>query len=260
MRRHALPLLLGILSGAIGGLTGAGGGLVLVPLLVQALALPQHTAQGTSFGFIIATALVAATSYSLHGQADIRLAAWLAVGALPGVLLGARLAAAAPATALRRGFGLVMVATALRLLIAPPGGAGGVWAGPWNTLVGVAVGVLAGLLGVGGGTLLVPVLVLGEQVEQHMAQGVSLLMIFPVAMMGLWSYARRGLVSAPLLPPLVAGGAIGAAGGALLAHTMEASLLTRLFALLLLALAARMLFGKPRASVPSSREPRGGAA
>jgi hypothetical protein len=261
MRRQALPFLIGILSGALGGLMGVGGGIVLVPLLVHLMSLEQHEAQGTSFAFIIATALVAAVPYFRLEHIDLGLAACLSAGAVPGVILGARIAGATPARRLGRWFGFLMLATAIRLLAAPPGSTPGGAAWPWpaDVVLGLVVGVLAGLLGVGGGTILVPVLVLGQRIEQHVAQGVSLLMIVPVGVIGMLSYARQGRIVVALLPALVAGGALGALAGALLAHETRAPVLSRLFAVFLLPVAARMIFGKPRGSVAATVGPSGGA-
>jgi uncharacterized membrane protein YfcA len=63
MRRHVTPVLLGIVSGLLGGLMGVGGGILLVPLLVHFVRMGQHEAQGTSMAFVIAAALVAAVPY-----------------------------------------------------------------------------------------------------------------------------------------------------------------------------------------------------
>lgn len=260
MRRQALPFLLGAVSGALGGLMGVGGGIVLVPLLVHALRFAQHEAQGTSLALVIVTALVAVIPYYGHERLDLVLALWLAVGAVPGVILGSRLAARTSAARLRIAFGVVMLVTAIRMLAAPPLAPGGaaVWAVPLNVLLGGVVGTLAGFVGIGGGTILVPILVLGQSFDQHTAQGVSLLMIIPVGIVGMVSYARKGQVVLQGLPALLAGGAAGALAGALLAHHTRAPTLTRLFALLLLATAAQMIFGRPRGNVPRSAEPPGG--
>ncbi len=260
MRRLALPFLLGAASGALGGLMGVGGGIVLVPLLVHVVRMEQHEAQGTSLAFIIVAALVAVIPYYSHERLDLALALYLAAGAVPGVILGSRLAAGTPGPRLRVAFGLLLLATAIRLLVEPPEGFVG--AGPWpaavNVIVGLAVGVLGGLFGVGGGTILVPILVLAQGIDQHTAQGISLLMIVPVGIVGVLSYARHGLLNVRGLPMLLAGGAVGALAGSLLAHRTVAPTLTRLFALLLLAVAAQMIFRRPRGNVPASAASQGG--
>lgn len=239
---------------------GVGGGIVLVPLLVYALRVAQHEAQGTSLAFVIVAALVAVIPYYGHERLDLILALWLTLGAIPGVLLGSRLAAGTSAARLRIAFGAVLLVTAIRLLLAPPlaGSGGGVWPAPLNVLAGFLAGTLAGYVGIGGGTILVPILVLGQGMDQHTAQGVSLLMIIPVGIAGVVSYSRRGRIALRGLPALLTGGAIGALAGALLAHRTQAPTLTRLFGLLLLAAAAQMIFGRPRGNVPRSAEPPGG--
>jgi len=262
MRRHALPFLLGAVSGALGGFMGVGGGIILVPLLVHALHLAQHEAQGTSLAFIIVTALVAAIPYYGHERLDVPLALWLALGAVPGVILGARLAARTPAARLRAAFGAVLLLTAVRLLAGPPPGNGGPgpWPAPLNVLLGGVVGTFAGFLGIGGGTVLVPVLVLGQRMDQHTAQGISLLMVVPVGIVGVVSYARQGRLEIRGLPALLAGGAFGGLAGAILAHRVKAPTLTRLFAILLMATAVQMIFKRPRGKVARSAESLGGNA
>ncbi len=260
MWTSTVPFIFGLMAGALGGLMGVGGGILLVPLLVHALGARQHEAQGTSLAFVTVTALVAAIPYFREGNLDPWLAFYLAVGAVPGVLLGAALARKLTAHRLRQAFGVLMVLTALRILVAAPALAGPPqpWSAMANVALGVLVGILSGLLGVGGGTILVPILVLAERYPQHVAQGVSLLMIVPTGIVGAWSHARHGHVLKPLLPALMAGGAVGALLGALLAHRIEATTLSRLFALFLLPVSAQMIFGRRRDTVADSAELPGG--
>ena len=263
MRQHVTPVFLGIVSGLLGGLMGVGGGIVLVPLLVHVLHMGQHEAQGTSLAFVIGAAFVATIPYYGNDRLDLVLAAALTLGAVPGVMLGSRLAARTSARRLRAVFGLFLLALAIRILAAPPLGTGGaeLWPLPVNVAVGFGVGVLAGLLGVGGGTILVPLLVLGQGVDQHTAQGISLLMIVPVGIVGVWSYARQGkLPSGSLLPSLFAGGVLGALTGAFLAHRTPAPTLTRLFGVFMLLVAVQMIFRPPRGTVPGSAVQPGGTA
>jgi len=265
MGETAVPFLLGALSGVLGGLMGVGGGIILVPLLVHFLHRGQHEAQGISLAFIVATSLVAAITYSMQARVDVPLACWLMLGAVPGVVLGSRVASRTPAARLRVGFGVLVIATAIRLLLATPGTAAGgpavvaaPWPAPWNVLVGVLVGVVAGLLGVGGGTILVPILVLAEHVEQHLAQGTSLLMILPVGVVGFWTYARQRRLDTRGLPSLLVGGALGAFGGASLAHRIQAPMLSRLFALFLIAVGVQMILRRQPRVAPATHAPVGG--
>jgi uncharacterized membrane protein YfcA len=107
--------------------------------------------------------------------------------------------------------------------------------------IGLVAGVLAGLLGVGGGVVLVPALVLLLGFDQHVAQGTSLVVIVPAALAGSTVNYRRGrfrLLDAALL---VAGGLAGAAIGSSLALGLQDASLRRLFAVLLVAFGVQQL-------------------
>ena len=85
-------------------------------------------------------------------------------------------------------------------------------------LIGVGAGFLSGLLGVGGGTLLVPALVLLWGTSQAMAQGISLAVIIPTAALGGWAYYKKGNVKKELLRGMILGAVVGALVGASLAN------------------------------------------
>ena len=261
MRTIAVPFLFGLLAGALGGLMGVGGGILLVPLLVHVLGVGQHEAHGTSLAFVTVTAVVAAAIYFRQGNLDVPLALILSVGAVVGVLLGAALARRMTARRLRQAFGVLILVTAVRILVQVPAHEGPPtpWPAAVNVLLGLAVGALSGLLGIGGGTILVPVLVLGERYAQHVAQGVSLMMILPTGIVGALSHARHGHVLRAILPGLMAGGAVGALLGAFLANRIESATLSRLFALFLLPVAAQMIFARRRGTVAGPVESQGGS-
>lgn len=116
--------------------------------------------------------------------------------------------------------------------------------------IGLVAGAFAGLLGVGGGIVMVPamVLLLGE--DQHVAQGTSLLVIVATAAAGSVANARRGLLDLRLAAVVAAGGVAGAVGGALLAtEVLDADTLRRIFGGVLLAIGARLLL-RARAREP----------
>lgn len=113
--------------------------------------------------------------------------------------------------------------------------------------IGLAAGFLAGLLGVGGGILLVPAMTLLLGYDQHVAQGTSLLVIIPAAVSGSWTHHRNGRLALRDALALSAGGIVGAVLGAVFALSLEDALLRRLFALFLLASAARILVPHLRA-------------
>jgi uncharacterized protein len=262
MIRHPLLLTasLGAVAGALGGMMGVGGGILLVPLLIHVMREPQHEAQAVSLAFIIATAAVAVVPYLARERLDLGLGAVLAAGALPGVVAGARTASRMSALRLRRVFGVAVFLTAIRILVAPPVPLGGSAPWPWPAELGLglAVGFLAGLLGIGGGTILVPALVLLQRMPQHAAQGLSLLLIVPVGIVGVATYARRGTLPARLLPGLLFGGAVGGLVGAVLAQAIAGPLLARMFALFLIVVSLQMMLTRARPSAAGDTPISGG--
>lgn len=108
-------------------------------------------------------------------------------------------------------------------------------------LTGFLVGVLSGLIGVGGGVLFVPIMVIGFHFGQHLAQGTSLAAILPTSVVGAATHYRAGNVE--LRPALVMGvvGAVAAVVGGLIAvRLLHADLLERLFGAFLLFSAYRL--------------------
>lgn len=124
-------------------------------------------------------------------------------------------------------------------------------------LLGIALtaGVLAGLLGIGGGLLMVPAMVLITGFDQHVAQGTSLLVIIPAAAFGSFTHYRHSRLALRDAAGLAVGGVVGALLGSLTALSLDEDLLRRLFALLLLAIAAQMLLTRPQAPAPVDTEP-----
>ena len=106
---------------------------------------------------------------------------------------------------------------------------------------GLLVGILSALFGVGGGLLMVPfmVVVLGE--TQHVAEGTSLLVIAPTAVVGVLIHLRRGYVSFGHAALVGIGGTLGALAGSSLALALDGATLQKIFGVLLLFIGARMV-------------------
>jgi uncharacterized membrane protein YfcA len=115
---------------------------------------------------------------------------------------------------------------------------------------GLFTGGMSGVLGIGGGTFMVPFMVLALGLGQHAAEATSLLVVLPTSIVGSIVLARRGAVD---LGPALALGVLGAAGGAVgavIALALPADTLRRAFAVFMLVVSARMLIGLWRTRRP----------
>jgi uncharacterized membrane protein YfcA len=124
MRRKVLiSLRIGAAAGMLAGLTGVGGGVFLVPLMVGLLAMAQHQAHGTSLAVMFPIALVGAITYAIYGHIlgniGWEIILGLALGGLVGVVLGARLMMRVPARHLRWMFGTFLVVVGTSMIMNP---------------------------------------------------------------------------------------------------------------------------------------------
>jgi uncharacterized membrane protein YfcA len=110
-------LATGLVAGVLSGLLGVGGGILMVPAMVLFLGFSQHQAHATSLAAIVPIALVASVSYAVAGETSYLAAALLAPTSMLGANLGARLMPRLDEVALRRVFGLVMMAVAVRMFL-----------------------------------------------------------------------------------------------------------------------------------------------
>lgn len=185
----------GLLAGLLSGLFGVGGGTVIVPLLVLILKFDQRLAAGTSLAAIVPTAAVGVISYALSGSVAWVAGLILAAGAVLGAQLGTWLLARLPITVLRWGFVAFLVVVIVSLFFVIPSRDAQfelTWiSGIGLGAVGLVTGILAGLLGVGGGVIVVPALILLFGTSDLIAKGTSLLMMIPTAISGTVGNIRR---------------------------------------------------------------------
>lgn len=241
----------GLAAGLLSGLFGVGGGTVIVPMLVLLLAFDQRLSAGTSLAAIIPTASVGVISYAASGSVAWIPALILAVGAVGGAQIGTWLLARVPQNALRWGFvGFLVVVIVLLFIVVPSRDAElpVTWVtGIGLVLLGLITGILAGLLGVGGGVIVVPALMFLFGTSDLIAKGTSLLMMIPTAISGTIGNLRRHNVD------LVAAGLVGVSActttalGAWIATGLEPLTANILFAVFLTFIAAQMAVRAVRA-------------
>ncbi|XPP27315.1 MAG: sulfite exporter TauE/SafE family protein [Leucobacter sp.] len=198
--RPSSPLLivLGAATGLLSGLFGIGGGVILVPLLVLLLRFPQRLAAGTSVAAILPAAVVGGIGYGLQGNVDWIAAACLAAGIIGGAQLGSFLLARVPTTMLRFLFMVFLAAIIVSLWLVVPQRDDvipmSILTGALLVVTGFVTGVLSGLLGVGGGVVVVPVLMFFFGASDLIAKGTSLIMLIPGSISGTLGNLRRGNV------------------------------------------------------------------
>lgn len=194
-----LPLLaIGAIGGLFSGLFGVGGGFIMVPLMMAWLRFDQRRASATSLLAIIPPALLSASLYGWRGEIDLIAAAIIAVGAIAGTPLGALLLRRISLVWLKWLFIAGLLASALRLVLVAPERDGVLEYGVGTVLgllaLGLIMGIIAGLLGVGGGIIAVPVLITLFGMGDLLAKGTSLLAMIPGAVAGSVPNLRAGLV------------------------------------------------------------------
>jgi uncharacterized protein len=235
---------IGLAAGLLSGLFGVGGGTVIVPLLVLLLGFDQRLAAGTSLAAIVPTATVGVISYAVHGSVAWIPALILAAGAVIGAQIGTWMLPRLSQTVLRWAFvGFLVVVIVSLFLVIPSRDAGLelTWiTGPGLAVLGVITGILAGLLGVGGGVIVVPALLLLFGTSDLIAKGTSLLMMIPTAISGTIGNLRRSNVD--LLGAVLIGAAActTTALGAWIATLVDPLLGNVLFAIFLTFIAVQM--------------------
>lgn len=257
----AMMLLTGAVGGVIAGMLGVGGGIVIVPVLDLVLAalgvdpsVRMHVTVATSLATIIPTAISSSRAHEAKGAVDhVQLRRWgiaIFLGAIAGVVLASRVSG----DVLSAVFGIVALLVAIKMLLplegrhiadAMPGGVVG-------QLIPFGIGGVSSMMGIGGGTLSVPVMTLFA-IPIHRAVGTAALFGLMISVPATVAFVIAGW-NVPGLPPgslgyvnLIGLAIIGPATfvtaplGARIAHALSKRQLSILFGLFLTVVAVRML-------------------
>lgn len=225
-----LALLSGALIGLVLGLVGGGGSVLAVPLLVYLVGVASpHQAIGTAAIAVALNALASLVGHWRAGTVKWRCAGVFAAAGMSGAALGAELGKAFDGEKLLALFGLLMIGVGVTMLrkrqFAPlpdvhltRDTAGHLL--PRLVPIGLAVGLMAGFFGIGGGFLIVPGLMLATAMPMANAVGTSLVAVTALGLTTALSYAASGYVDFTLAAILIAGGLAGAVGGIALGRRM----------------------------------------
>jgi uncharacterized membrane protein YfcA len=253
----------GLAIGFALGLTGGGGGIFAVPLLVYGLSLPPREAVGVSLAAVGTTALVGVFTRLSRGETDVRTGLLFAVAGMIGAPLGAKLSTMLSEATLLLMFSGLMLVIAVRMWlqsIAPERADDGAnrfvchrdacgrpTLGPrcvaLLATLGLVTGVLSGMFGVGGGFVIVPALVLFGGMRIHTAVATSLMVISLISVSGVASYVLHGgTMSFQLTALFVVGGVLGMQLGTRLSSKLSGPTLQKTFAGAMVAVAAFVVF------------------
>ncbi len=237
----ALGLAIGVALGALGG----GGSILTVPALVYVLGLTAQQATAGSLVIVGTSSAVAALGHARAGNTRWGRGVVLALAGVPAALLGTLLNRRVSASLLLVLFAAVMVLAALGMLArttgdpAPPRvPSTGRAAAVEVVLAGSAIGLLTGFLGVGGGFVIVPVLVVLLGYAMPVAVGTSLLVIALNSGVSLVARLGHGTLVWHVVLPFTAAAVVGSLAGRRVSSSVDETVLTRAFAVLLLAVAA----------------------
>ena len=254
-----LAILFGGFVGFALGLTGGGGGIFAVPLLVYGLGVGARSAVGVSLAAVGGTALFGVAPRIVRGEVELRTGILFAVAGMIGAPVGTYLSSLLPETTLLMLFAFLMLVVAWRmwsqartLRFSPILCATSEEQQPKQSTcqrdehgtlrltspcavllaaIGLTTGILSGMFGVGGGFVIVPALVLFSGMKIHNAVATSLLVIFLVSVSGVSSYLAAGnKMSWEITAQFLVGGFGGMWLGGLVAKQLKGPTLQKIFA------------------------------
>ncbi|MGK2951051.1 MAG: sulfite exporter TauE/SafE family protein [Thiobacillus sp.] len=256
-----LAILAGAATGIVLGLFGSGGSIIATPALLYLLNVEPKSAIAMSLGIVAVTATIAALDNWKRGNVDVSVAVVFGLFGVAGTYAGARLGVVTPVVIQLVVFALVMYAAAWRMLnparLAIPATeatitlSGNAAALPCSGLFspcmghmalhGIGVGVLTGFVGVGGGFLIVPALVLLSRIPMKIAVGTSLAIVAAASYAGFTGYMGAVPIDWALMGGFTAVTVVASFVGTRIAHRFSQDALKRGFAVFLLFVATYIL-------------------
>lgn len=240
-----LLCLSGVLGGVLAGLFGVGGGGVFVPALVYVAGWEIKEAVAASLAVMFFSALSGAVrSMRSAAPADLRAAALFSLTVAPSSLIGVAVSRYSPETLVQITFAVLLLALAYPTFRTGSrlGGKANFRLPPALALLGgIGVGAMAGLVGIGGAAMMVPLMVFGFDLSHRTAISTSLAVTLFVALVGSAGYIATGFDRLSGLPPLILGSIAGAWLGVRIRDLLSETVLKRAFATFMVIVALRVL-------------------
>ena len=237
-------LIIGIIGGFLSGLLGVGGGVIFVPLLTYFINKDFKINTGVSSMAVIFVSIASSGTYIFNGFSFSVNIIYLIIGGIVGGFIGSKFTELINTLSLQRIFSILLFIVAIRMF--------------YNTnfeatvnenpflylLIGIVAGVLSGLLGIGGGIVRIPLLIIFGGLENIVAQGFSLVGTIPTAI-------TAAIVKLRNKPDLIKQGSLiglfgilGSVIGGNIAFTISQNILNYIFAVFLLFVGVNLFFKK----------------
>ncbi|HEY7790816.1 MAG TPA: sulfite exporter TauE/SafE family protein [Vicinamibacterales bacterium] len=275
-----LPLIgIGALVGGLGSLVGAGCGILLVPILILGFHLQAPIAAGTSLSTVFVNSVASTTAYHKQRRTDYVSGALFALASVPGAVLGTLAAPYVPEHAFQVVFGgvlafaaIVMLSRALRPVVVHAAAKREIVAEieravprAWHVVIrrfvdgrgkehvyaysvpvvlaiGLGAGILSAILGIGGGIVQVPAMVMLLAFPAHVATATSQVILLFTTSTGAAAHAMQSNINVSYAIPLALGALVGAPSGAFLSRRLDAKWIVALLACVMLVVAVRLVF------------------
>ena len=251
-----LLVVFGFFIGIIASMTGVGGGIFIVPILTFFYAFVVNSATGTSLTSIIFTAIASTLNYAKQKRIYFKTGATLIITTAPGAYLGAWLATIMEERTLGLVFGVFLILVAIRMIISALRTKAQKQAQPVRTgtellhsgktvIIGAGLsffgGVASGLLGIGGGTLVVPILIVAMGMPIHYATATSMFTMIFTSISGVAKYVQADLINFPVALLLATGTIFGAQVGAYTSKKISGRNLGLIFGIMLVVAGINMI-------------------
>jgi uncharacterized membrane protein YfcA len=259
MMEILLPIF-GFLIGTVASTVGVGGGVFIVPLLTLLYPFSPSHAVGTSLATIIFTSLASTANYARQKRIYYKTGIILAITTVPGAILGAHITSIIDEQLLGLIFGVFLFFVALRMILKlnfsrdkhadteksnPVDSESSLFKCKNKVLLGILLGFFAGLpsglLGIGGGSLMVPIMVLAMGMSMHITVATSMFTMIFTSTSGVIEHFRLDHINSEYALLLVLGTIFGAQVGAYASKRISDRNLRRVFGLVLVIVSIRMI-------------------
>jgi uncharacterized membrane protein YfcA len=255
-------ILIGIIASICGSIVGLGGGFIIVPFLAMFYKMPVSQIVGTSMAVLMFSSISSVLEFTKQKRIDYKSGFMYSIAMFPGSILGARITNFVSNKVFFIALGIFLLLMALFLLFKPNkkqenflypsvtrtliDGSGQEFTYSFNLWFGIAVAFVAGFLsslfGIGGGSVMVPTMVLLLSFPAHIAAATSMLSILLSSIVGTVSHMSFGHVVWNKVWFLAAGALIGGQLGAKIASKVPAKAILRVLSLCLMFVAIRLMF------------------